>query len=394
LPVARSESKREKIDVRVLVVTIVHHPEDARIRHRQIRSLLDAGHDVVYVAPFTECAVALPSDVTAVDVPRAVGRRRSKAIRAARREIRTLNPGVDLVLLHDPELLLSVWGLRGLPPVVWDVHEDTAAAVTLKPWLPRLARRLAALAVSLLERRAEREHHLLLAESSYLARFRRAHPVVPNTTWVPGQVPPPGADRVVYLGHLTRARGAVEMVELGRVLGATVTLELIGTADDEVRPLLEEADRTGDLVWRGFVPNDIALRQVEGALAGLSLLHDEPNYRHSKPTKVIEYMARGVPAISTPTLAAQELLEEHRAGIVVPFDDVTAVVDGVKRLHDDPALRVSMGRNGHRAAVDHYAWPVQAGEFLTHLEKWAAQGRRRPKGPHPRRSRRIRTRRR
>src|SRR4030095_2109801 len=171
--------------------------------------------------------VALPSDVTPVDVPRAVGRRRSSAIRAARRVIRALSPGVDLVLLHDPELLLSVWGLRDLPPVVWDVHEDTAAAVTLKPWLPRSARRLAALAVSLLERRAERKHHLLLAESSYLARFRRARPVVPNTTWVPGQVPPPGADRVVYLGHLTRARGAVAMGEGGRVLGTAMRLQRI-----------------------------------------------------------------------------------------------------------------------------------------------------------------------
>ena len=34
--------------LRVLVVTVVHDPEDARIRHRQLPALLDAGHDVVY----------------------------------------------------------------------------------------------------------------------------------------------------------------------------------------------------------------------------------------------------------------------------------------------------------------------------------------------------------
>ena len=39
--------------MRVCVATIVHHPEDARIMHRQIRALLDAGHEVTYVAPFT-----------------------------------------------------------------------------------------------------------------------------------------------------------------------------------------------------------------------------------------------------------------------------------------------------------------------------------------------------
>ena len=37
--------------MRVVVCTIVHHPADARIYHRQIRALLDAGHEVTYIAP-------------------------------------------------------------------------------------------------------------------------------------------------------------------------------------------------------------------------------------------------------------------------------------------------------------------------------------------------------
>jgi hypothetical protein len=32
--------------MRVVMCTIVHHPADARIYHRQIRALLDAGHEV------------------------------------------------------------------------------------------------------------------------------------------------------------------------------------------------------------------------------------------------------------------------------------------------------------------------------------------------------------
>ena len=37
--------------MRVVVCTIVHHPADARIYLRQIRALLDAGHEVTYIAP-------------------------------------------------------------------------------------------------------------------------------------------------------------------------------------------------------------------------------------------------------------------------------------------------------------------------------------------------------
>jgi glycosyltransferase involved in cell wall biosynthesis len=373
----------------VLVVTIVHNPEDARIRHRQIRALLDAGHQVTYVAPFLACDVQAPSEVRAVDVPRAAGRRRFSAIAAARRAIRSRRAEVDLVILHDPELLLSVRGLRGLPPVVWDVHEDTAAALTLKPWLPGPLRRSAAAAVSAAERSAERRHHLLLAESAYSARFRRAHPVVPNTTWVPDNVPPPGDDRVVYVGHLTMARGVAEMVELGRLLGSEITVELIGTADTQARLVIAAAHKAGEIVWHGFLPNDQALARTEGALAGVSLLHDEPNYRHSKPTKVFEYMAHGIPVIATPIDGCREILEEHGAGIVVPFEDAAAVADAVKRLRDDVDLRMSMGRRGHAAALDHFAWPVEARRFVTHLEEWAEGHRGQPR-PVPRRLRRIR----
>ena len=62
-----------------LVVTVVHHPEDARIRHRQIPALLAAGWDVTYVAPFTGYGLPVPAPVRSAtgelrcaDVPRAV----------------------------------------------------------------------------------------------------------------------------------------------------------------------------------------------------------------------------------------------------------------------------------------------------------------------------------
>ena len=44
---------------------------------------------------------------------------------------------------HDPELLLTLRRLD-LPPVVWDVHEDTAQALGMKAWLPGALRRPAA----------------------------------------------------------------------------------------------------------------------------------------------------------------------------------------------------------------------------------------------------------
>jgi glycosyltransferase involved in cell wall biosynthesis len=248
--------------------------------------------------------------------------------------------------------------------------------MTLKPWLPRPLRPIGARAAKFIERFAERRYHLLLADTGYRELFRAEHPIVPNTTYVPEQVPLPRDERVVYVGHLTRARGAEDMIELGRLLGGAVRVELVGDADGGIRPLLERAHAEGTVVWHGFLPNEQALALVEGSLAGLSLRHDEANYRNSWATKAVEYMARGVPVITTPTPPAPDVVERHKAGFVVPFQDPKAAAEAVLRLRDDPQLRVEMGRRGHEAALREYAWPVHAKQFVAQLEKWA-----RP--PHP-----------
>ncbi|GLW96042.1 glycosyltransferase [Microtetraspora sp. NBRC 16547] len=386
--------------MRVCVGTIVHHPEDVRIAHRQIRALLDAGHQVTYVAPFTHCNVTPPPEVRAVDVPRAVGLRRGKALRAARAALSRGCQDADLLLVHDVELLLAL--PRRRPVTVWDVHEDTREVLEAEAYLPRPLRPVLPPLIGALERRAERRLHLILAEESFRDRFPGGHPVVPDLSYVPSAPPPPpGDDRLVYVGRISRARGAVEMIELARRLRPyRIRLDLIGPADAGVRPLLRDAQREGLLDWFGHVPNTHALRMAEGALAGLSLTHDVPAYRHASPTKVIDYMAHGLPVITTPQPGAVALVTEAGCGTVVPFPigsatgisaadntagspagtatgisaadgTVEATVRAVLALRDDPEGRAAMGARGHAEALRRFHWPVHAAEFVAQLERWA-----------------------
>ncbi|GGK65252.1 hypothetical protein Sme01_24600 [Sphaerisporangium melleum] len=339
--------------------------------HRQIRALLDAGHEVTYVAPFTHCNVTPPQEIRAIDVPRAVGLRRGHALNAARAALRKGVRDADLLLIHDIELLFAL--PRRRPATVWDVHEDTVGALDTKTYLPPSARRMLPGLLRRIEHRAERRLHLILAEAAYRDRFAGDHPVIPNTTYVPETPPPlPGANRVIYVGQLSEARGALEMIELARRLRPHgIRLDLVGAADPEVRPALRDAQREGLLDWFGYVPNDHALRMVHGALAGLSLLHDVPNYRQSLPTKVIEYMARGVPVVTTPLPLAASIVGRADCGVIVPYGDVDAVAQAVLRLRDDPERRVVMGAHGYAEARGHYHWPDQAREFVARLEEWA-----------------------
>jgi glycosyltransferase involved in cell wall biosynthesis len=364
--------------LRVLVITVVHDPDDARIRYRQLSALLRAGASVTYAAPFDAYHREPPIGVTAINLPRAVGRHRVSAILSARRLLHKIGPEYDVALLHDPELLLAVPGMnaRRRPLIVWDVHEDTAAALTMKGWLPGFLRPVAGLAVRATERWAERRCELLLAEEGYKSRFRRPHPVVPNSVIVPTEPPPPaGEDRVVYLGRLTGPRGALEMIELGRRLAPEVTVDLIGPADADVARQVAEAHRLGWVRHHGFVPNREALGLLRGALAGLALLHDEPNYATSRPTKVMEYMAFGVPVVTTPNAASAEMVHRYESGVVVPFEDPGAAVEAVLSLRRDPDRRQRLGNSGRAAAVRDLDWRADGQRFGELLSAWGLAAR-------------------
>jgi glycosyltransferase involved in cell wall biosynthesis len=193
---------------------------------------------------------------------------------------------------------------------------------------------------------------------------------------VPESVVPPAGERVVYLGHSTRARGVDLVAETARRLaGSGVSVEVMGHGDSYAKDVLRRADKEGVLRWHGFIPNNKATALLDGALCGLSLLRDLPNYRQSMPTKILEYMAHGIPVVTTPLPAAVTLTQVHKCGLVVPFNDPDAAAAAVLQLRDDPQLRRSMGDLGHRAARMGYHWPDAAREFVLRLDRWAKAAR-------------------
>ncbi len=357
--------------MRILVMCPVHDPRDARIAEREIGALLAAGHEVTQAGPFSAYAARPRAGVRAIDIPRSAGRRRLSAVRAARRMLRREAPRHDVVLLHSPDAVLAAAGITH-PALVWDVHEDTAAALTMRPWMPRPLAGTVGAGVHWAEGRTERTRRILLAEHAYGDRFHGDHPVVPNTPMVPEHVPLTERGRVIYVGRLTRARGGDELVALGQRLAARgIVLEVVGNADAEVADTLERAQERGWIDWRGFLPNAEALARVEGATAGISLLHDEPNYRHSMPTKLLEYLSRGVPFVSTPLPLAVDLAERSGGGVIVPFGDVAAACETLVALDADGSRRQAMADAGRAWVSTHANWSVDGPSFVRQLEEWS-----------------------
>jgi glycosyltransferase involved in cell wall biosynthesis len=335
----------------VLVVTVVHWPADTRIRERLIRTL-SPEFDVVYAARSPG-----PSDGDGLEYVDLVGnrvRRNLAAIRVA------LGRDWDVMVVHDPELVVAGVLARMLRrrPVVFDVHEDVPASAHTRAWVPRPIRMPLSLALRGLLRLVEPILTITLAEPGYGRLFARSHPTFPNypdTTNYPDAATNDDGS-VVYLGDVTYERGADVAVEACTNL--QLPLRLIGRITSETRSRLAERSGLGDLLTiEGLVPNRVAVNALTGASVGLAPLRDLPNYRNSQPTKILEYLAVGLPVVASDLPGTRELVEDLDAVFLVPPGDAEAMASAITQARSPEVAAAA--RAQAPAVRSRFQWPAQ-----------------------------------
>jgi glycosyltransferase involved in cell wall biosynthesis len=240
-----------------------------------------------------------------------------------------------------------------------DVHEDVPSQVRTKPWLPVVLRAPLAVLAGTLLRLAERKLVVTLAEPGYARLFRREHEVLPNYP-LANQLPDPvpvGRD-IVYVGDVTDARGAMFAVEAVARMRTRHRLRLIGRCRYELKTRLKAraAELGVELDLPGFMAHADAMCVVAQAAVGLCPLEDQPNYRHSLPTKVLEYLALGVPVVASDLPGTAEVAAGRPGVQLLPPRDVDGWAQALDRVIADRRWR----QQAAAAADDirkQFAWP-------------------------------------
>ena len=296
----------------ILVVSSVHPPDDPRIRHKLVETLIDGA-----TVRFAVRAPG-PSQAEGMTVELLAGGRVKRTLAASWKIVRG---GYDVASAHDPELLPAMLVAGALRRrVVFDVHEDIPAQMRSRSHYPRMVRIAASWLLARLLRLMERVGRITLAEPNYAHLFRSDHPVFPNylSDLLLPELETHERTGAVYLGDITEARGIGTAIEAIGMTDARPDLTLIGRCLPDVRKRLEaHADDAAIAVrFLGFLPLDEALPIVAEHSVALSPLHDLPNYHDSLPTKLLEYLSLGVPVVASALPGAQRVLGDATAGRV------------------------------------------------------------------------------
>lgn len=277
--------------------------------------------------------------------------------------------------IHDAEMLPLALGLaaRGRT-VVYDAHENTPRQMLHQAWIPRPLRRPAGWSYAALEAIAGRAFAGIIAAVPVIAaRFPKEKTVLIRN------FPILGADRdgvqplsqrepiLAYVGAVTRARGAAEMIgAVGRMTRDTrAQLEIAGSAFPAALPdELAQLDGSARTSWLGRLGRAEVDALLDRARVGLAVLHDTPQYRDAYPTKLFEYMAAGVPAVVSDFPLWREMVEGAGCGLLVDPLNVDAIAAACTAILQDAELAQRLGDAGKRAARDRFNWALEGDRLL------------------------------
>ena len=182
--------------------------------------------------------------------------------------------------------------------------------------------------------------------------------VIPN--WLPADAfepvlrpPHEGPFRLVFIGNWNRRKGVDLLAPIMRRLGDGFLLSYTGTPrpDEDLpanmRPLGWATSRAQVRAW---------LREADAMLF--------PSRLEGMPLAVLEAMGVGLPVVAARAASLPEVVIDGETGLLRATDDIDGFVTAIRRLRDEPALRVAMQTSAMARTRAEYAEDLAISRYL------------------------------
>lgn len=356
----------------VVHVSSAHPYTDNRIHYRECVTLYNSGFEVALIAVSTP-TIGPESKVRVFTIPhrKRLQRMLFSSAHAVYLAIKTKAP---IVHLHDPELIPYIPFFRILgKKVIYDAHEDLPNQALNKPYLSKLAARIASGASSILLQ-ITRFATLCVAATETIAEKLPSRNVVTVHNYPPLRVEEElvtsrsinhRQNQVVYVGGISELRGSIVMMQaMGEnIIPKGWRMALAGPSSDSELADLSAHPGWANVDFYGEVGPEFARNLILESQIGLVVLANTPAYRESLPVKMFEYFAAGLPVIASDFPLWRKLVRDNECGLLVNPGSPHEVALAIRKYAENPELLSRHSENARNLALSKFNWQSE-GETL------------------------------
>ena len=356
--------------IRVCHMTSVHSPEDGRIFRKECSSLAAAGYDTFLIQQGDSYE---KNGVHVVGYGKPATNRLKRMFRTSGRVYKlALQVDADIYHFHDPELLRIGKKLkRKGKKVIFDSHEDTAALIREKKYIPGILRK----PVSNLYRKYERHICRKLDAviyvtpnfEDYFTKLNKNcvmitnYPIVDKTIGTPNYK----GKRLFFAGMVIPLWHHHDILEsISRIEGVSYTL--CGNANQEYLLMLKKMKGWERVNYLGRVDYSTVKTEMENSAIGICVLGQSQNNGGSMGcTKLFEEMMAGLPVVCSDFVYWKEIVEKNNCGICVSPENPEEIYNAIRWLVEHPDEARVMGENGKYQVENNYNWEKEEKVLLS-----------------------------
>ena len=187
----------------------------------------------------------------------------------------------------------------------------------------------------------------------------------------------PGEFSVGYVGQLYPGKGMEIIVPLARAC-PWAQFHVVGGDPEDVTYWRAKAQGASNLVMHGHVSHarvsehlarfDVVLGPYLRVVRGQGR-YDNNLADWMSPLKIFEYMAHGKPLLCSDLPVLREILDDGETALLCSPDEIGSWVAALRRLRDDPTLRVSLGARAKERMEQSFTRDVWARKIIAGLRR-------------------------
>lgn len=364
---------------KVCHLSTVHSPNDTRIFHKEILSLVSVGYRIIFIVRKGESNLDHSKvSYKFLENPKNLVERITNIVKAF---LMAFEEKCSIYHFHDPELIPVGVLLKILTrqKVIYDIHELYSDALLYKPYLGKNIAKYISKFYIIIEKYALKFFdHIILAEEIYKDYYKgKNYTVIQNflpqkyITTEKKHFIENNVLNFVYLGGVSKVRAVEQMLNFALILKDVLQykLHLIGPVQSfklkqKICIFMESNDLENHICLYDRIAYHEAQDLLKGFDIGLLFLYPIQNYSFVLSTKMFEYMGKGLPVIMNNLPLWEEFNKKFNCGLTINIFDMDKEKEKILSFLCDKDRLQEISKNNVETVKNYFTWEIEEVKLL------------------------------